>query len=100
MPKIYEYLGISFTFFANDHLPIHVHATYAGHVTVFEFIFEKGKLVEIKTRKVRGKEHLPVNKFKEAEQFVNVYAEDITQKWNDFFVRNADLKPVKITKKL
>ena len=25
MPKIYEYLGLIFFFYANEHLPIHVH---------------------------------------------------------------------------
>jgi hypothetical protein len=29
MPKIYEYFGLIFLFYANDHEPIHVHVQYA-----------------------------------------------------------------------
>jgi hypothetical protein len=29
MPKIYEYFGIVFFFYANDHEPVHVHGQYA-----------------------------------------------------------------------
>lgn len=29
MPKIYEYLGLIFFFYANEHLPIHMHVAKA-----------------------------------------------------------------------
>ena len=31
MPKIYEYFGIVFFFYANDHEPIHVHVQFAEY---------------------------------------------------------------------
>jgi len=29
MPKLYEYLGLIFFFYSNEHLPIHVHVSFA-----------------------------------------------------------------------
>ena len=51
MPKIYEYLGIIFFLYPNDHEPIHAHAISGEYETIFEFHFENGQLKEIKTRK-------------------------------------------------
>lgn len=50
MPKLYEYLGIVFYFYANEHLPIHVHAKYEKYETIFELIYENGELVRIEQR--------------------------------------------------
>ena len=36
MPKIYEYLGLIFFFYANEHLPIYVHVSMAEFETKFE----------------------------------------------------------------
>lgn len=33
--KDYEYLGLIFFFYANEHLPIHVHVTNAGRESKF-----------------------------------------------------------------
>lgn len=37
MPKLYKYLGV--TFYAKDHLPIHVHALYGEYETIFELMY-------------------------------------------------------------
>ena len=44
MPKIYEYLGLIFFFYANEYLPIHVHITKAERESKIELIFTSGKL--------------------------------------------------------
>ena len=50
MPKLYEYFGIVFYFYANEHLPIHVHAKYENSETIFELIYENGELTDVKQR--------------------------------------------------
>ncbi len=86
MPKIYEYFGVIFLFYANEHLPIHVHALYQQYESKFEFAFENGKLKNIKISKVKGKLPLPETKFRDAELFVRKYHAEIAEKWTDFFV--------------
>jgi len=100
MPKIYEYFGIVFLFYSHEHLPIHVHAGYNEYETKFEFIYEDGKLVDVKIKKVRGREPLPVQNLKEAEKFVRLYHKQITVKWNEFFVLRKKLKFEKINTRI
>ena len=40
MPKIIEYFGLIFYFYANEHEPIHVHVSYNEFESVFEIFFE------------------------------------------------------------
>lgn len=42
MPKIYEYFGLVFFFYANDHEPIHVHVQYAEYESKIIFIYDNG----------------------------------------------------------
>ena len=48
MPKLYEYFGIVFYFYASEHLPIHVHAKFENCETIFELIYENGELADVK----------------------------------------------------
>lgn len=100
MPKIYEYFGIIFFLYPNDHEPIHAHAISGGNETIFELHFENGQLKEIKTRKKRGKEHLPKAKMEQAKAFVEEFAVQIAEKWYRFYVLKETLSPEKITKKI
>lgn len=36
MPKIFEYFGLIFFIYTEDHLPIHVHVKYAEYESKFE----------------------------------------------------------------
>ena len=62
--------------------------------------FENGKLKEIKTRKKRGKEHLPKAKMEQAKAFVEKFAVQIAEKWYRFYVLKETLTPEKINKKV
>lgn len=84
MPKIYEYFGIIFLFYANDHLPIHVHAQYGEFENKFEFEFENGKLKKLMILPVKGKLPLPEAKKRDAEIFVKQFCKEIAEKWTDF----------------
>jgi len=100
MPNIYSYFGIIFKFYSNDHEPLHVHAIYGENETIFDIVFSQGKLLELKRRKKRGKDHLPPAKMELAEKFVEEYALRISEKWYQFFVLKADVSCETINKKV
>lgn len=54
MPKIYDYLGIVFFFYSNEHEPLHVHAKYGDYETIFIIVFNDGILNKIETRNNKG----------------------------------------------
>jgi hypothetical protein len=71
MPKVYEYLGLVFFFYANEHLPIHVHVSLAEFESKIELTYENGTLNE-----------------------------GIVEKWTNFIVKNKKVKWEVITKKI
>ena len=96
MPKIYEYLGLIFFFYSNEHLPIHVHVSLAE----FELKYEKGKIKDIVVQKVKARKPLPVQETKEAIKFIKRYHEEIVEKWTKFFVQNKRVTCEVVNKKL
>jgi hypothetical protein len=50
MPKVYEYLGLIFFFYANEHLPIHVHVSLAEFESKIELKYENGILSGINAK--------------------------------------------------
>lgn len=100
MPKLYEYLGITIFFYSNEHEPVHVHGRYQGKENKAEIITEDGKIVHIHIGTVLGKPPLPTNQLNEFEKFVKVYAEEIIQKWIDYFVYNRRISPKRITRRV
>lgn len=100
MPKLYEYYGLIFLFYSNEHEPIHIHGKYQNLESKAEIIFENGKFREVRIGDVKGKDPLdPVN-MKKFRKIVEVYRDDIIRKWIDFFVYNIEIKPEKITQKI
>jgi hypothetical protein len=75
MPKLYEYLGILIFFYCNEHKPIHVHGRY-----------RKCPLLSDKANEFVG--------------FVTAYADEIIQKWSDFFVYGRKVKSKVIRKRI
>ncbi len=100
MPKIYEYLGLIFFFYANEHLPIHVHVAKGECESKIELFFENGKLINWEVEKVKGRKPLPEKDLKEAVRFAKKYADGIVDKWTDFFVKNKKVKCEVIRKKI
>jgi hypothetical protein len=93
-------VGLIFFFYANDHMPVHVHVKYGEHETKLEFVYENGRLVEIKAKKARGRIPLPDTKMGDAIFFAKQYHAKIVDKWTDFFVLHKKPKNEKIFKKL
>lgn len=98
MPKLYEYLGIVLFFYSNEHEPIHVHGKHAGKETKAEIHLLNGRITKV-VLKDKGM-GLESKKRKEFEDFVNVYAEDIVNKWVDYFVKKKPISPKIITQKV
>ncbi len=98
MPKIYEYLGIVFFFYSNEHEPIHIHGKHNGKETKAEIHFFNGAIEKI-ILKDKGL-GLEPKKRKEFEKFVNAYATDIADKWVDYFVKKKHITPEIITQKV
>ena len=100
MPKIYEYFGLIFLFYANDHAPIHVHVKHGESENKLEFVYVNGKLKDIVVKKIRGKSELSKSKLYEAIAFAKAKESKITEKWFDFFAKNKKITCEKITKKV
>jgi hypothetical protein len=100
MPKLYEYFGLVFLFYSNEHDPIHIHGKYQDKESKAEILFENGKFKEIIIKDVTGKESLDAQNLKKFKKVIELYRDDIVRKWVDFFVYNIEIMPEKITKKL
>ena len=91
MPKIFEYLGILIFFHSNEHEPIHVHGKYAEYESKAEIYIINGQVTEIRIKIVKGKRPLTGGKLKDFKDFLQVYANQIVQKWIDYFVYHKDV---------
>lgn len=100
MPDIYKYFGFVFLFYSNEHDPIHVHVQHDQHESVFEIIMDNGVVKEIRSRDKRGVPPLPSKDLKIAEEFVRTYANNIVEKWVNFFIRKKRVVCTNVTKKL
>lgn len=99
MPKIYEYFGLIFLFYSDDHLPVHVHAKYGNHENKLEFVYENNKLVDIKVKKTK-KVPLPPTQLAIAKRLAIKKEKQITEKWTDFFARKKKPLFERITKRI
>jgi hypothetical protein len=98
MPKIYEYFGLIFLFYSNDHLPIHVHVKSDERESKFVLKYEGGKLFDVV--QVKSKTPLSERQTRNSIKFIKKYHKQITEKWYDFFVLNKSLKCRKINTKI
>ena len=100
MPKLYEYFGIIVLFYSNEHEPIHVHGKYQGQESKAELIVEHGKVVEIIISSVRGKRPLGGRELSDFEILIRHYADEIVQKWIDYFILHQPVQSRRITTRI
>ena len=100
MPEIYEYFGLIFYFYSNEHDPIHVHVKKGDKETIFDLLIYNDVLTEINIRKRRGKEMLSASDEKKAKDFIIFYAEEIIKKWMKYFVLKSKVKIMHIKTKI
>ena len=91
MPRIFEYLGILIFFHSNEHEPVHVHGKYGEFESKADIYIVNGQITEIKIKIIKGKRPLSGAKLKDFEDFLRVYANQIVQKWIDYFVYHKDV---------
>ena len=100
MPKLYEYFGLIVLFYANEHEPVHVHGKSAGRECRAEIIVVDGEIVEIRFGPTAGRAPLTAREMKYFEEIVHARAQEIVDKWIDFFVLHKAIRPERITRRL
>jgi hypothetical protein len=100
MPEIYEYFGLIFYFYSNEHDPIHVHVKKGDKETIFDLLIYNNVLTEIEIRKRRNKELLSPSDEKKAKDFIIFYADDIVKKWMQSFVLKSKVSITHIKTKI
>jgi hypothetical protein len=98
MPKIYEYLGILFYFYSNEHEPVHVHGKYNEFESTAEFLIINGSIEEIRIKPVKGRKPLTGNKLNDFKEFISLYGERIVDKWVNYFVYHKEVEFERINK--
>ena len=76
MPKVFEKDGYRFSFYSNEHRPIHVPVRYGGGEAVFEVENE------VELRESYG---LKVAELSKAQMLAEMNKEAIIQKWHEYF---------------
>ena len=100
MPKLYDYFGLIFLFYSDDHDPVHLHVRHGDREGIIMLIIVDGKLVELRWRAKRGAEMLNEEQQREAELFVRAMKSDIVAKWTAFYVEHKRIKPERITRRV
>lgn len=93
-------MGIVLFFYSKEHLPIHVHAQIAEFESKAEFILTNGKIEAVRITNVRGKNPLEGKHLKNFKSFLTTYADEVVEKWVDYFVYQKTIKFERISKKL
>jgi hypothetical protein len=92
-------LAFWYIFYSNEHEPIHFHGRHAGHERRAEIILENGPFAS-NSAMCMGKPPLERPKRRDFEEFVEAKAEEIVQRWIQFFVQNIRIKPEIITRRV
>ena len=100
MPKLYEYFGLVFLFYSDDHDPMHLHVQAGSREGIIMLIIEDGVLVEVRWRAKRGASMLNEKEQREAETFVHAMKDGIVAKWTAFYVEHKRIKPERITRRV
>jgi hypothetical protein len=100
MPKLYEYYGIIVLFYSNEHEPIHVHGKCQNRESKAEIILENGKVVKVNYSSVKGRKPLSKPEMRNFQTLTEHYAEEIVQKWIDYFILHKAIEPQKITQRI
>jgi len=100
MPKIFEYFGLIFYFYSNEHEPIHVHVIHGDRESIFDLIMLDGNLVKIHIREKSSARSLSEKDKRTAEEFIRKYHKNIIDKWVKFFVLKQSVRSTNIKTKL
>jgi hypothetical protein len=96
MPKFFEYLGFTFYFWINEHLPIHIHVKKGEYESTFDLIITDGVLIDIKLRKNATHNQLKPADQRKAKAFIQMYYAEIITKWFKVFILDIPVEVEKI----
>ena len=99
MPKLYEYLGLVVMFYANEHMPVHVHGVFQDRESRAELVIVDGRVVAVRCASVRGRRPLNRARLADFRRIVEGRADDIVRKWVDFFVLHKQVEPETIARR-
>ena len=100
MPKLFEYMGILVLFYSNEHEPVHVHGKYQGREIRAELIIKDGRIVDIIYVPVRGRRPLDGTQLADFKTLVEHRAQEIVNKWVDYFVLHKKIESKRITRRI
>ena len=100
MPKLYEYLGLDVFFYSNEHQPVHVHGRCQGREGRADLRIVEGRVMRIDFVDQPGRLPLKPAEMDHFRKVVRARAQDIVQKWVDYFVLHKSVSVEKITKQL
>ena len=100
MPVLYRYFGLLIFVYSNEHEPIHVHGRYQGAESKAELIVVDGKVEEIRIGRVPGRKPLGPAQLRDFQLVVEQYAEEIVQKWIDYFILHRQVSSENITRRI
>src|SRR5207245_10994544 len=100
MPKLYDYFGLRIYFYANDHEPVHVHGFYKGRESKAELVIVNGIITDVRILAVAGMRPLEGKALADFRLLATRRAEDIVDKWVQFFVHHRPVQPEIITRKI
>lgn len=100
MPVLYRYFGLLILVYSNEHEPIHVHGRYQSAESKAELIVIDGKVVEIRIGRVPGKKPLGPAQLRDFQAVVERYAEEIVQKWIDYFILHRQVSSENLTRRI
>ncbi len=76
MPTVFRFMGFRFSFFSNDHEPIHIHVTKGGDAAKFNVIPQVKLVKNIGFKK---------SELKMVESIIEENKEIIINRWKEFF---------------
>ena len=97
---LYEYLGLDVFFYSNEHQPVHVHGRCQGREGRADLRIVEGRVIRIDFVDQPGRLHLKPAEMDHFRKVVRARAQDIVQKWVDYFVLHKSVSVEKITKQL
>lgn len=96
MPTLYEYMGIFFYFWSDEHDPIHVHAEYNG--TECKVLLYPDGRIEIENYLLKN--NMDTQTLKKVRKFAEKYQDAIKEKWAEYHLFKKKIKPQRITRKI
>jgi len=87
-------------FHANEHEPVHVHGKCQGRECRARIEVQDGKVAGVSYSRVRGRAELAPAERRLSEALASIRAEEIVQRWIDFFVLNRPIVPQRIHRRL